>query len=68
MLKFAVVAAASRAFGATPGTAMRSGLWLCAGGEFGFVLISLIDGLNLLPPAVMQVTVASLVLSMLLAR
>ncbi|MCP5239667.1 MAG: cation:proton antiporter [Zoogloeaceae bacterium] len=67
VLKFAVVAAASRAFGATPGTAMRSGLWLCAGGEFGFVLISLIDGLNLLPPAVMQVTVASLVLSMLLA-
>ena len=32
VLKFAVVAAASRAFGATPGTAMRSGLWLCAGG------------------------------------
>ncbi|QID18799.1 potassium transporter [Nitrogeniibacter mangrovi] len=66
-LKFAVAAGASRLFGATPGTAMRTGLWLCAGGEFGFVLISLIDGLGLLAPALMQITVASLVLSMLFA-
>ena len=67
VLKFAVVAAASRAFGSTPGTAMRSGLWLCAGGEFGFVLISVIDGAGLLAPEVLQVTVAALVLSMLVA-
>jgi CPA2 family monovalent cation:H+ antiporter-2 len=65
--KFAVAAGASRLFGATPGTAMRTGLWLCAGGEFGFVLISQIDGLGLLSPALMQVTVAALVLSMLVA-
>ena len=31
---------ASRAFGSTAGTAMRTGLWLCAGSEFGFVMIS----------------------------
>src|SRR5690606_11810845 len=49
------------------GTAMRTGLWLCAGGEFGFVLISQIDGLDLLSPALLQVTVAALVLSMLVA-
>lgn len=67
VIKFAVVAAASRAFGSTPGTAMRAGLWLCAGGEFGFVLISQIDGLSLVSPALMQVIVAALVLSMLLA-
>lgn len=67
VVKFAIVFAASRAFGTPTGTAMRTGLWLCAGGEFGFVLISHIDGLGLLPPHLLQATVAALVLSMLLA-
>jgi len=67
LVKFAVAAGVSRLLGAVPGTAMRTGLWLCAGGEFGFVLISQIDGMDLLPPAQLQVTVAALVLSMLLA-
>lgn len=65
--KFAIVFAASRAFRSPPGTAMRSGLWLCAGGEFGFVLLSEIVGLKLMPAGLVQVTVAALVLSMLLA-
>ena len=65
--KFVLVAGLSRAFGATPGTAMRSGLWLCAGGEFGFVLISHIKDLPLLPGAALQVVTAALVLSMLCA-
>ena len=64
VLKCAIVFAASRTFGAPTGTALRTGLWLCAGGEFGFVLISQIDGLGLMPPALLQVTVAALVLSM----
>jgi len=67
LFKFAIVLGASRAFGAHPGTAMRSGLWLCAGGEFGFVLLSEVLGLNLMPHGLAQVTVAALVLSMLLA-
>ncbi|WP_227816356.1 monovalent cation:proton antiporter family protein [Nitrogeniibacter aestuarii] len=67
VLKFAVAAGASRLFGSTPGTAMRTGLWLCAGGEFGFVLISQIADRSMLSPVLMQVTVAALVLSMLLA-
>lgn len=67
VFKFAIVFAASRAFGSPPGTAMRSGLWLCAGGEFGFVLLSEIVGLKLMPAGLVQVTVAALVLSMLLA-
>jgi CPA2 family monovalent cation:H+ antiporter-2 len=50
-----------------PGTAMRSGLWLCAGGEFGFVLLAHIRELPLLSPAAFQVVVGALVLSMLLA-
>ena len=65
--KFALVAGLSRAFGASPGTAMRSGLWLCAGGEFGFVLIAHIRDLPLLPAPVLQVVTAALALSMLLA-
>lgn len=65
--KFCIVFFASKAFGSPPGTAMRSGLWLCAGGEFGFVLLSQIVGLDLMPPGLLQTTVAALVLSMLLA-
>ncbi|CAG0962891.1 Glutathione-regulated potassium-efflux system protein KefC [Rhodocyclaceae bacterium] len=65
--KFVIIAGLSQAFGAMQGTAMRTGLWLCAGGEFGFVLIADIRHLPLLPGAVLQVVVAALVLSMLLA-
>jgi monovalent cation:H+ antiporter-2, CPA2 family len=67
VFKFGIVFMASRAMGAPTGTSMRSGLWLCAGGEFGFVLLSQGLGLGLMPHAVAQVTVAALVLSMLLA-
>lgn len=67
VLKFAIVMIASRLFGASQGTAMRTGLWLCAGGEFGFVLIAHLDGLSLMSESLLQVTVAALVLSMLLA-
>jgi len=65
--KFVLIAGLSRAFGSMPGTAMRSGLWLCAGGEFGFVLIAHIRDLPLLPGVALQVVTAALVLSMLLA-
>lgn len=67
VFKFGVVFAASRAFRSPPSTAMRSGLWLCAGGEFGFVLLSEVMGQNLMPHGLAQVAVAALVLSMLLA-
>jgi len=66
-VKGAIVFAASRAFGSAPGTALRSGLWLCAGGEFGFVLVAHIDGLDLVPPGLLQTTVAAVLLSMLVA-
>ena len=67
VLKFGIVFIASRVFGSTVGTAMRSSLWLCAGGEFGFVLLSQVMGLGLMPDGLAQITVAALVLSMLLA-
>ena len=65
--KFLIAGAASRLLGSPQGTAARTGLWLCAGGEFGFVLLSQIDEARLLPAALSQVVVAALVLSMLLA-
>jgi CPA2 family monovalent cation:H+ antiporter-2 len=65
--KGAIVFGASRAFGSPPGTALRSALWLCGGGEFGFVLVSHIDGLNLVPPGLLQTTVAAVLMSMLVA-
>ena len=65
--KFAVTTVLSRVFGATPGTALRVGLWLCAGGEFGFVMLSLIDRYDLLEEEVLQTVLAALVLSLLLA-
>ncbi len=66
-VKFAVVLGASRSFGATPGGAMRSGLWLCAGGEFGLVLLALIRQSDVAPQPVVQPVLAALVLSLLLA-
>jgi CPA2 family monovalent cation:H+ antiporter-2 len=46
---------------------MRTGLWLCAGGEFGFVLLSEIRSLHLAPSLALQPVLAALVLSMMLA-
>ena len=44
---------------------MRTGLYLAQAGEFGFVLLSLAQGQNLVPPALMNPILASMVLSML---
>ncbi|WP_300318392.1 monovalent cation:proton antiporter family protein [Accumulibacter sp.] len=67
IVKFALVLGLSRLFGSTFGGAMRTGLWLCAGGEFGFVLLAEMRHLKLVPSAVLQAVLAALVLSMLLA-
>jgi monovalent cation:H+ antiporter-2, CPA2 family len=66
-VKFALVFGLSRLFGSLPGAAMRSGLWLCAGGEFGFVLLSEIGRARLAPAPALQGVLAALVLSVLLA-
>src|SRR4029453_5971723 len=50
-----------------PGTALRSGLWLCAGGEFGFVLLAQVGDTHLLAPHQLQIVLAGLVLSLRLA-
>lgn len=65
--KLLIVAGVSRLLGASPGTALRSGLWLCAGGEFGFVILARSDDVGLLAPHQLQPVLAALVLSLLLA-
>lgn len=64
LIKSVVVGLLSWRLGSTPGNAIRSALWLCAGGEFGFVLLGEITRM---PKAVEQVALTALVLSMLIA-
>jgi CPA2 family monovalent cation:H+ antiporter-2 len=65
LLKFGLVAGLARLFGARPGVALRTGLGLAQAGEFGFVLLNQAGGLQLLDPLLVQVILASMVLSML---
>ncbi len=67
VLKFAVIALMSRAFGSTPGTALRSALALSQSGEFGLVLIVLAASNAVLEGEIVQLVTAAMLLSMLLA-
>jgi CPA2 family monovalent cation:H+ antiporter-2 len=64
-LKFGLIALLARVFGAKPGVALRTGLGLAQGGEFGFVLLNQAGGLGLVDPALVQLILAAMVLSML---
>ncbi|HEX2604450.1 MAG TPA: monovalent cation:proton antiporter-2 (CPA2) family protein [Oxalicibacterium sp.] len=66
-LKFGLIALLARMFGAPTGVALRTGLGLAQAGEFGFVLLSQSGELNLMTPQLIQLVLASMVLSMLLA-
>ncbi|MEI6733621.1 MAG: cation:proton antiporter [Comamonadaceae bacterium] len=65
LFKAAVVAVLARALGATSGVALRTGLYLAQAGEFGFVLLTLAQSNALVPPALLNPILASMVLSML---
>ena len=66
LFKFALVTGLARLFGSTPGTALRTGLYLAQAGEFGFVLLTLANDRGLVPPAWQSPVLASMVLSMLI--
>jgi monovalent cation:H+ antiporter-2, CPA2 family len=66
LAKAVLVALLARAFGSTPGVAIRTGLYLAQAGEFGFVLLSLGAGNHLLVGSWMSPVLAAMVLSMLL--
>lgn len=65
--KFALVLGLVRLLGGTGGTAVRTGLWLAQGGEFGFVLLSLSFGTGLLAETTMQPALAAMLLSLLVS-
>ena len=65
--KFALVAGLARAFGSTPGAALRTGLALAQGGEFSLVIIVQAQSLALLDRELSQLVVAAMLLSMLAA-
>jgi K+:H+ antiporter len=65
--KAGVVALLARWFADDWGAAIRSGLGLAQAGEFGFVLLTLAGGVNLLPADVMQNVLAAMLISMLAA-
>ncbi|MDZ5455213.1 cation:proton antiporter domain-containing protein [Azohydromonas lata] len=65
LAKFVLVAGLARLFHATPGVALRTGLYLAHAGEFGFVLVALISEHGLIDPKWVSPVLASMVLSML---
>src|SRR5205085_4289172 len=52
-------------FGASTGVALRTGLYLAQAGEFGFVLLTLAQASAIMPAALLNPILASMVLSML---
>lgn len=64
VIKALIVGLLSWRLGSSPGNSIRSALWLCAGGEFGFVLLGEIVRL---PRDIQQIALTVLVLSMLIA-
>jgi CPA2 family monovalent cation:H+ antiporter-2 len=63
--KLLLITALARALGATAGVALRTGLYLAQAGEFGFVLLSLAQSSQLIPPNLINPILAGMVLSML---
>jgi CPA2 family monovalent cation:H+ antiporter-2 len=64
IFKFGLITLLSRAFGSTSGISIRTGLCLAQAGEFGFVLLNQIDGLNLIDHHLSQAVLAAMLLSM----
>ena len=65
LFKFGLVTLLARLFGASPGVALRTGLYLAQAGEFGFVLLSLATQNQLIPEHLRNPVLAAMVLSML---
>jgi CPA2 family monovalent cation:H+ antiporter-2 len=67
VFKFAMIALLAKAFGSSTGVSVRTGLALAQAGEFGFVLLNLVSNAKLIDPFIIQLVLASMVLSMLAA-
>ena len=67
VVKFLIVALLVRGFGGPAGVAVRTGIWLAQGGEFGFVLLALGTSVGLLSESAVQPVLAAMLLSMLIS-
>ena len=65
LFKAALVTGLAKLLGAASGVSLRTGLYLAQAGEFGFVLLTLAQENELVPPALLNPILASMVLSML---
>ncbi len=65
--KLALIVGLGRLFGYDTAVALRTGLGLAQAGEFGFVLLSQAGALNLVDAGTLQIVLASMLISMVLA-
>jgi len=65
LFKAAMITLITKGFGASAGVSLRTGLYLAQAGEFGFVLLTLAQNNNLVPPQLLNPILAAMVLSML---
>ena len=65
LFKLALVTGLAKLLGGTMGVSLRTGLYLAQAGEFGFVLLTLAQAHSLVPPALLNPILASMVISML---
>ena len=63
--KAILISQLARRMGASAGVSLRTGLYLAQAGEFGFVLLTLAQGHQLIPAELLNPILASMVLSML---
>jgi monovalent cation:H+ antiporter-2, CPA2 family len=67
LFKFGVVTALMKLFRESSGAALRTGIAVACAGEFGFVLLAQASGLHVLQEELLQMVLAAMVLSMLIA-
>ncbi len=67
IFKVVLVTALSRLLGAAPGIALRTGIVLAQGGEFGLALLTLALAEGALAPGASQIVLAAIIITMLLS-
>ena len=67
IFKFALISALAKVFRVANGPSLKTGLWLCQAGEFGFVLLDPAGLSGIVPAEILQPIQAAMVISMLLA-
>lgn len=67
LFKFVLIAGLAKFFKVATGPSLKTGLWLCQAGEFGFVLLDPVGLNGIVPAEILQPVQAAMVISMLLA-